>query len=130
VTWKLSGGEHLAGPAGRRDLAAECEARLRTEFFLNESKSVLWTHAVQLDQPDLPEGWYEEESMLGDFLRNLRELAALDPAAVDLVQHVPEQHRIPALAELSRWSEEEHRTLLFESALTGAQLLGAGERDP
>jgi DNA repair exonuclease SbcCD nuclease subunit len=130
VTWNLTGGEHLAGPAGRRDLAAELEARLRTEFFLNEGKHVLWTHKVELDQPDLPEAWFTEESMLGDFLRNLRELAALEPSAVDLSQHIPEHHHTPALAALSQWSEDEHRTLLFESALTGAQLLGAGDRDP
>lgn len=130
VTWKLSGGEHLASPAGRRDLAAEWAASLRTEFFLSEGKSMVWTHAVELDQPDLPRAWYDEESMLGDFLRNLRDLAANEPTAVDLSQHIPEEYRIPALAELGHWTEEAHRAVLAEVALTGAQLLGAGERDP
>jgi hypothetical protein len=48
---------------------------------------------------------------------------------VDFGQHVPDQHRVPALAALSQWSEADHRELLYEAALTGAQLLGAGERD-
>ncbi len=127
VTWKIQGGEHLAGPAARRDLAAEWQAWLRREF--SAGKPVVWTHAVQIDTPQLPDAWFDEESMLGDFLRNLRELAALEPAAVDLAQHVAPQHRTPALAALTSWSEEEHRTVLYDAALTGAELLGAGERD-
>jgi len=129
VTWKLHGGEHLAGPAGRRDLAAEWQAWLRKEFFLSGSKPTLWTHTVELDQPELPATWFDEESMLGDFLRSLRELTELEPSQVDLVQHVPEQHRTPALAALTEWTEDEHRAVLAEAALTGAQLLGAGERE-
>ena len=35
----------------------------------------------------------------------------------------------PALAALGSWSAEEHRTVLYDAALTGAELLGAGERD-
>jgi DNA repair exonuclease SbcCD nuclease subunit len=129
VSWKLRGGAHLAGPAGRRDLAAEWQDWLRKEFFLSGTRPVLWTHTVELDQPDLPEAWFEEESMLGDFLRNLRELAAFTPAELKLAQQIPEQHRIPVLAALGQWTEEEHRQVLYEAALTGAQLLGAAERD-
>jgi exonuclease SbcD len=129
VTWKLRGGSHLAGPAGRRDLAADWQEWLRKEFFLAANKPVLWTQAVELDQPELPEAWFDEESMLGDFLRNLRELAAASPADLNLAQQIPEQHRVPALATLGQWTDDEHREVLYEAALTGAQLLGAGERE-
>jgi DNA repair protein SbcD/Mre11 len=126
VTWKLHGGSHLAGPAARRDLAAEWQAWLCTEFV--RQQPIVWTHTVQLDQPELPAAWLDEESMLGDFLRNLHELAALEPAEVDFCQHVPEQHRAAELAALAEWTEEEHRTVLHEAALSGAQLLGAADR--
>jgi DNA repair protein SbcD/Mre11 len=129
VTWKLRGGEHLAGPAGRRDLAAEWQDWLRKEFFLSHNKPVLWTHAVELDQPELPDTWFDEESMLGDFLRNLKELAALPAGELRLGYQIPEHHRGPALASLCQWTEEEYRNVLGEVALTGAQLLGAGDRD-
>jgi DNA repair protein SbcD/Mre11 len=129
VTWKVRGGHHLAGPAGRRDLAAEWQEWLRKEFFLASNKPVLWTHAVELDQPELPEAWFDEESMLGDFLRNLRETAAHAPVELDLAQQIPVHHRVPALVGLGQWTEEEYRDVLHEAGLTGAQLLGAGERD-
>jgi DNA repair exonuclease SbcCD nuclease subunit len=129
VHWKLRGGAHLAGPAGRRDLAAEWQEWLRKEFFLSGNKPVLWTQSVELDQPDLPEAWFDEESMLGDFLRNLRELAALPSNDLNLAQQIPEHHRVPALATLGQWTDDEHRAVLYEAALTGAQLLGAADRE-
>jgi calcineurin-like phosphoesterase family protein len=129
VTWQIQAGHQLAGPAARRDLAAEWQAWLRKEFFLSAGKPALWTHAVELDQPELPGAWFDEDSMLGDFLRSLRELGALEPEAVDMGQHVPDHHRLPALAALTQWTKEEHDSVLSEAALTGAQLLGAGERE-
>jgi DNA repair exonuclease SbcCD nuclease subunit len=129
VTWKLRGGEQLAGPAGRRDLAAEWQDWLRKDFFLHNKRPSLWTLAVELDQPDLPEAWFDEDSMLGDFLRNLKHLATAGPGEVRLGQEIPEHHRGPALASLVQWTDEEYRTVLNEAGLTGAQLLGAGERN-
>jgi len=128
VTWKLQGGAHLAGPAGRRDLAAEWQDWLRKEFFLVNKKPALWTLAVELDQPELPEAWSTEESMLGDFLRNLRELSALQAHDVHLDEQIPEHHRV-ALGSLGQWADDEFREVLSEAGLTGAQLLGAGERE-
>jgi hypothetical protein len=129
VTWKLRGGAHLAGPAGRRDLAAEWQEWLRKDFFLTGNKATLWTQAVELDQPELPEDWFEEESMLGDFLRNLKTLEAASPSELRLGAEIPDHQRCPALASLVQWTEEEYRGVLYEAGLTGAQLLGAGERD-
>jgi exonuclease SbcD len=129
VTWKLRGGAHLAGPAARRDLAAEWQAWLRKEFFLSGNKPALWTHAVELDQPDLPDAWFDEDSMLGDFLRNLKDMASKSANDVNLGQEISEKHRVPALAALAQWEAEEYRSVLYEAALTGAQLLGAADRE-
>ena len=129
VTWKLRGGEHLAGPAGRRDLAAEWQEWLRKDHFLVNNKPGLWTQAVELDQPNLPEGWFEEESMLGDFLRNLKILETTPAGELRLGGDIPDHHRGPALASLVQWTGEEYQAVLYEAGLTGAQLLGAGERE-
>jgi exonuclease SbcD len=128
VTWKLSGGEHLAGPAARRDLAAEWQAWLREEFAASADKPLLWTQTVEVDQPQLPACWFDEESMLGEFLRSVCELAALEPEDVNPAKHVP-QHRSAAFAPLAEWSAEEQQAVLAEAALTGAQLLGAADRE-
>jgi hypothetical protein len=67
--------------------------------------------------------------MLGDFLRNLSELDALSPGEIDLAEHIPEHHRVPELAALATWTDDEHQDVLHEAALTGAHLLGAAEHD-
>src|SRR4029450_10930483 len=61
VTWKLRGGAHLAAPAARRALAADWKEWLRKECFLDKGKPALWTNAVELDQPDLPDAWFDED---------------------------------------------------------------------
>jgi hypothetical protein len=124
----LHGGAHLAGPAGRRDLAAECQDWLRKDFFLVNKQPALWTLAVELDQPELPVAWFDEESMLGDFLRNLRDLSAQQAHEVQLEEQIPEPHRI-TLASLGQWTDDEFRGVVSEAGLTGAQLLGAAERE-
>jgi hypothetical protein len=67
--------------------------------------------------------------MLGDFLRNLREMVGKEWQEVDLGDDIPLHHRTPALASLAQWTDEDHAEVLREAALTGAQLLGAGERE-
>jgi len=101
---------------------------LRKEYFLAGKKPSLWTLAVELDQPELPAAWIDEESMLGDFLRNLRELSSLQANEVRLDEQIPEHHRA-ILGSLGQWTDDEFRELLSEAGLTGAQLLGAGERE-
>jgi DNA repair protein SbcD/Mre11 len=129
VHWKITGGSHLAGPAARQDLAAEWQEWLRKDFFLSGGKPALWTHKVELDHAELPDDWFAEDSMLGEFLRNLRELKGTELSDLYLDVEIPAHHRTPALATLGQWSRDEQLEVLGEVGLTGAQLLGAAERE-
>jgi hypothetical protein len=127
VNWKLSGIEHLARPTKRHELAAELLAWLRKEF--GPAKPTLWSIGVEFESPALPGEWFEEDSMVGDFLRSLKLLVDADPADIDLAEHVPEPFRTPELAALRQWTVTDHRAILHEVALTGAHLLGADDRE-
>lgn len=127
VQWKLRGIEHLARPTKRHELAAELLDWLRKEFA--PAKPTVWSLGVEFESPAIPEAWYEEDSMVGDFLRNLKLLVDAEPKDIDLGVHVPEHFRISDLAELSSWTSDDHREILHEVALTGAQLLGADDRE-
>jgi DNA repair exonuclease SbcCD nuclease subunit len=127
VNWRLSGIEHLARPTKRQELAGELLAWLRKEF--GAAKPPLWSVDVQFEKPRLPDEWLEEDSMVGDYLRSLKLLSDADPKEVDLAVHVPERFRTTELAALSSWTAGDHRDILHEAALTGAQLLGADDRD-
>jgi hypothetical protein len=67
--------------------------------------------------------------MVGDYLRSLKALVDAEPKDIDLAVHVPERFRTAELAALSTWTHSDHREILHEAALIGAQLLGADDRD-
>ena len=50
--------------------------------------------------------------MLGDFLRNLRELSALPPTNCGLGSTFLNIIACPALATLGQWTDEEYRAVL------------------
>ena len=127
VNWKLRGIEHLARPTKRHELAAELLDWLRKEF--GPAKPTLWSVGVEFESPALPGEWFEEDSMVGDFLRSLKLLVDADPQDMDLTEHVPEPFHTAELAALREWTTADHREILHEVALTGAHLLGADDRD-
>jgi hypothetical protein len=127
VGWKLRGIEHLARPTKRRELAAELTDWLRKEF--GPAKPTLWSIGVEFQSPELPGEWLAEDSMVGDYLRSLKQLADAGPKEIDLAVQVPEPFRTAELAALGTWTAQDHREILHEAALIGAQLLGADDRD-
>jgi hypothetical protein len=127
VHWNLSGIEHLAPTTKRHELAAELLDWLRKEY--GTAKPATWSLGVTFQSAALPEEWHTEDSMVGDFLRSLKLLVDAEPKDIDLAVHVPERFRTPELAELGSWTADDHREILHEVALIGAQLLGADDRD-
>jgi hypothetical protein len=67
--------------------------------------------------------------MVGDFVRSLKLLQDAEPSEIDLAAHVHERFRTAELAALGSWNSTDHREILHQVALTGAQLLGADDRD-
>jgi len=127
VHWKLRGIDHLARPTKRHELAAELLDWLRKEFA--PAKPTLWSVGVEFESPALPGEWFEEDSMVGDFLRSLKLLVDADAKDMDLTEHVPEPFRTVELAALRQWTAADHREILHEVALTGEHLLGADDRE-
>jgi exonuclease SbcD len=127
VNWRLKNIEHLARPTKRHELAAELLEWLKKEYA--GAKPAIWPVGVEFEPADLPAEWLAEDSMVGDYLRGLKTWQDLEPSQVDLAVHVPERHRTPDLASLADWTTADHRELLKEAALLGAQLLGADDRD-
>ena len=100
---------------------------LRKEY--GPARPPIWSAGVEFEPPELPAEWLDEDSMVGDYLRSLKLLEDADAHDIDLAAHVPEPFRTAELAALSSWTTDERREILREAALTGAQLLGADDRD-
>ena len=132
IAWTITGGARLLlkSPGGR--LADELVQELRQEF-ANESRG--WTVSLRWQGTENISGdWYEEDSLRGDYLRQVRELIDSDEETllVNPLYREEEAHRQgmdPYVAELVTADESDEREqLLREVASLGAELLSGKNR--
>jgi hypothetical protein len=119
VTWKIVTDGQLTLPLRRGGLANEIVERLRREF--GHGATVAWTVSLTVDPPrKLPHQWYEEDTILGDFVRALKDRQSKRSTTVDLSDLLPARHRGGPLEEALTLSDPSAR----EAVLQGATLLG------
>ena len=70
IRWTISGEGPLLAAARGTGLAAELLAGLRVDHGYRTHAA--WSTAVEIEPPALPEAWYEQATLLGDFLRAVR----------------------------------------------------------
>ncbi len=125
VRWKLRGSGKLGSTQRRRELASELLGYLRSEFA--SGKTPVWSVSVDIDAAETPAAWYEEDSMLGEFLR-VSSRWQQDDVTPDLSAEIPEAFREHELAEMLAISETSREQVLAEAVILGSQLLGGNER--
>jgi hypothetical protein len=71
IRLRLEASGRLAGGLRHSGMADEFAAELRTEY--GHRRHPAWIVAIDVEPPStLPVEWYEEDSILGDFLRSVR----------------------------------------------------------
>jgi hypothetical protein len=102
---------------------------LRDEF--GHADPPLWTIGVDVEPAAvLPAAWYEQESLLGAYLRAIREVQTED-RVLEMDGLVPPRLREGAWAE--RWKRQDaarRRRILREAAELGVALLGENKAPP
>lgn len=120
--------EGLARSRGVRyeHLEAELTAFLRHEF--GYGTPPVWVAEVNVQPPSkLPSVWYEEDTLLGDYLRLLRDVQEDDEHDLELVTLLAGRAADEA-ASLVRWDDEDQRRrVLQDAALLGVDLLRSGD---
>jgi hypothetical protein len=125
VQWRLEG---LARSRGVRyeHVAGELASLLRHEF--GYGTPPVWTASVEIAPPAaLPGPWYEEDTLLGDFLRLMRDVE--DDAEHDLeLEGLLTGPAAQEAADLVRLRDHDQRQrVLQDAALLGVDLLRSGE---
>jgi hypothetical protein len=127
VRWRVKADGPLAGMLRSGGLDRELLEWLRTEF--GRTRPAVW--AVSLDVESgatLPEELYEEDTILGDFLRAVREHEQDQALALDFARFLPDMGKNRTLASAIQSGESVSRAaLLHESAVLGADLLRGEE---
>lgn len=128
VSWQVTGTGPLAAAMRRGQLGGELLARLRSDFGYRPTP--LWSVALEFEPAgDLPEAWYEQETILGDFLRLVRARQASatgDP--IDLENYLQRQQSIGSWTQAADPDAVAASIrVLRQAALLGADLLGGQE---
>tara|TARA_B100000809_G_scaffold250096_1_gene282171 strand:- start:221 stop:784 length:564 start_codon:yes stop_codon:yes gene_type:complete len=128
VTWTIVGGDSVGRQMRRGLLASELLQRLRKDFGYEETS--VWSLALNWESGcDLPDTWYEEETLRGEFLRHARDLLESGHSLQSFVPELEEGHLeslgVKAVADGTGDGEETER-LFREVSLLAADLLSGG----
>jgi DNA repair exonuclease SbcCD nuclease subunit len=123
VRWTIRGAGSLVNRLRPGGLADELLVDLRRQF--GERSPTAWSTSIDCDSPlSVPAEWYDQETCLGDFLREIREFELHDDLALDLRQFIPEDIHNDALAAIANIESDEDRcALVCRAAKLGVDLL-------
>jgi hypothetical protein len=127
ISWTVTGTGPVAAAIRRGPLAAELLDRLRADFG-TAPPAPTWSVALESELPeDLPVEWYEQQTILGEYLRDLRHYEINPSVPLDLDGYLGAKVGA-ALAEMTGLAEGRGRQrVLREAALLGVDLLGVEE---
>lgn len=130
VSWSVVGGGRLAAELRRGTLAAELLQGLRSQFGM--AQPALWSVSLAAEAaPTLPAQWYEQDTIRGDFLREVRRLQSHVQEPIRLDADVPESLRTGPLARAAVLEQgPDRREVLAEAAALGADLLSGEDSYP
>jgi hypothetical protein len=123
VRWKIHGAGPLVNRLRPGGLADEILVDLRRRF--GHSSQVAWSASLECHSPlSVPAEWYDEETVLGDFVREVRKSEQDESLPFELNQFLPANLRDESLAAIAHIESVEQRYELLErAAKLGADLL-------
>ena len=129
ISWTVAGSGPLAAAIRHGGLAAELLAMLRGEA--KAAKLPAWSVSLAAEPlAVLPPPWYEQETILGDFLRQVRQYQMNPEEAMGLEGCLSESQAAGPLGSMASLSDPSTRErVLREAAMLGVDLL-SGEGPP
>lgn len=112
-------------PAIRKpEWAAEILEWLRDEF--GRSDKGLWSVSVKVEAPrHLPSDWYEEDTLLGEYLRAIGRYQSDESLRLQLHDYMPSTVEGALTQGISQVSNTQRENLLRQAAMTGIDYLAA-----
>jgi DNA repair protein SbcD/Mre11 len=125
ITWTIAGGGPLVKQLQCGSLAADLLDRLRTDYGF--SSPSVWSLSIDVEPADrLPEEWYEQETIRGDFLREIRRLQMNSDEPLQFESYISDAHQAGSLGAMAQLHDANARgRVLIEAASLGAALLGS-----
>lgn len=126
VDWQVAAEGTMNGKLHCNGWLEDTKNWLRTEF--GGSGHSLWTMEITLQSPrSFPEEWFEEDTMLGDYLRSVREHQQDTTGKLDLAKFLHREVTDDGLVAAVQIDADRRRELLRDSAMMGVKLLSGNE---
>ncbi len=125
IDWRVIVANEATRELLREETWNEIVAQLNKKFGSEPGGS--WTYELTVETASvIPEAWYQEQSICGDFLRLTRELAADPSLPIELAPFLGPHHEESQIAEaVAIESRENRRRVLQDARRLGVQLLRA-----
>jgi hypothetical protein len=129
VDWIITGAGPLLASLRRGTLSGELLTLLRNEF--GRSATPAWSVTLEAEPDALPDSWYEQQTILGDFLREARGHEPEDAVPLNLEVFLSPRHAAGELAAAVQLQgdQPQRQRVLRRAAALGAELLGGEGRD-
>jgi DNA repair protein SbcD/Mre11 len=129
ISWTIAGDGPLSAELRRGKLRGDLLEWLRIEHGL--SSPVVWPVGIEVEwHSALPPALYEQETILGDFLRAVREFEIDPQLPLDVESLLPEQHAGLLPQAFAITDKATRQRVLREAALLGRELLGGESVTP
>jgi hypothetical protein len=107
----------------KREWSNEVLEWLRDEF--GRSDKGLWSVSVTVEAPkNLPIEWYEEDTLLGEYLRAMGRYQSDDSLKLNLHEYMPQTVQNKVTEGMGLVSDSRREAILRQAALVGVEYLG------
>lgn len=126
VTWHITGRGGVLNHIRTGGISDKMVEVLRERFA--SSKPGVWTVAIECDSPlDVPQEWVDEETIMGDLLRDFRKLEQDPTIDLALAEFLPAEFRETKFADVAVVDPEERAKLLWAASKLGVDLMDGEE---
>lgn len=118
VSWNVSGTGRLSSLLRHSGLADELVSMLRYEF-AHRQPAAVWTVSLEVERPaQFPPAWYDEDTILGDFLRAVRDHQTDESLPLEFETYLSERHLTGTLASSLQVAGGKQRNRVLNDAAT------------
>lgn len=126
IRWTIQGGGPLLRRLRRGTLTADLIGTLRQQF--GHTRPAVWTESLRVRAADVIGATVEEETLLGEYVRELRRLRFDRSESIDLRSYLSDQVSAEVVDDAAVIPEGKSQILLLdEAAALGLDLLGEPE---
>jgi len=127
ITWQIEGRGQVLNHIRRGGISDQMVELLCEHYGHNTPH--IWTVAIQCSAPlDVPQEWVDEETIMGDMLREFHALEADVDIPLQLEEFLPEELLSSPRAELANIADEDRASLLWAASKMAVDLLDGEEK--